>query len=151
MYNFCAYYYLYVNCNPCDILLLFIFMLILIHVISCYLAKLPFCLIPFSGGIQWLYSFVEFVYREIFHNICNAVTELQVALFFIYFCKTQFLSCLWNKCNMFSLWIKHGDLGGMQNRHQRTFHVQVISIYLLQPLMFDGDVHPAKVIGYQKQ
>ena len=52
---------------------------------------------------------------------------------------------------MFSLWIKHGDLGSMQNRHQRTFHIQVISIYLLQPLMFDGDVHPAKVIGYQKQ
>lgn len=52
---------------------------------------------------------------------------------------------------MFSLGIKHGDLGGMQNRHQRTIHIQVILIYLFQPLMFDGDIHPAKVIGYQKQ
>lgn len=51
---------------------------------------------------------------------------------------------------MFSLGFKPGDLGGMGNRHQRACHIEVFSIHILQALMFDGNIHPAKVIGYQK-
>ena len=50
---------------------------------------------------------------------------------------------------MFSIGFKPGDLGGIENRHQRTLHIQVISIHLLQTLMFDGNPHLAKIIGYQ--
>ena len=51
---------------------------------------------------------------------------------------------------MFSLVFKPGDLGGKGNRHQRACHIEVFSIHILQALMFDGNIHPAKVIGYQK-
>ena len=51
---------------------------------------------------------------------------------------------------MLFIGFKPGDLGNIVNRNQLKFNNLVIPKHLLQPLIFDVDLHLANIIGYQE-
>ena len=51
---------------------------------------------------------------------------------------------------MLFIGFKPGDLGNIVNRYQLKFNNLLIPKHLLQPLIFDVDLHLANIIGYQE-